>query len=53
MATNENAEKIAKYIDRAKAHDLTLTESDFKEHGGEITIDSMDPGEWLDAMTMD
>ncbi|MFB9780665.1 hypothetical protein [Rhodococcus baikonurensis] len=53
MASDANTEKIARYIAEAKVKGLELRESDFKEHDGDLTLDSMDPSEWIAAMTMD
>lgn len=53
MASDANTEKIARYIVEAKVKGLELRESDFKEHDGDLTLDSMDPSEWIAAMTMD
>lgn len=41
------------YIEKAAKHDIPLELDDFTIIDGEITLDGMDPGDWLDAMTMD
>ncbi|MDZ7912962.1 MAG: hypothetical protein U5O16_14195 [Rhodococcus sp. (in: high G+C Gram-positive bacteria)] len=53
MASAANTEKIAIFIAEAKEKGLELRESDFKEYDGDLTLHSMDPGEWIAAMTMD
>lgn len=53
MVSDANTEKVARYIVEAKVKGLELRESDFKEHDGDLTLDSMDPSEWIAAMTMD
>ena len=53
MASATNTKKIASYIAEAKANGLELRESDFKEYDGDLTLHSMDPSEWIAAMTMD
>ena len=40
-----------KYIARAAEHDITLSYKDFEVIDGEIWLDGMDPGDWIDAMT--
>lgn len=36
----------------ASRHDIPLTREDFTEAGGSLTIDGMDPREWVIAMTV-
>lgn len=42
-----------RHITRAARHDITLTLADFTVSEGDLYLDGMDPGEWLDAMLMD
>lgn len=41
------------HIATAAKHDITLTYKDFTVYEGELWIDSMDPKDWIEAMTMD
>lgn len=45
--------RITRVIERAARHDIQLSVQDFIVEDGLPTIDGMDPGEWLDALTMD
>jgi hypothetical protein len=41
------------HIATAQRAGIDLQPGDFRVIDGELTIDGMDAGEWLDAMTMD
>lgn len=49
----ELAKESAKWIAKAAKHDIELSPGDFMIIDGDLYIDGMDPGEWIDAMTMD
>ena len=42
---------ISGYIAQAAEHELTLRPNNFRVLGGEVTIDGMEPAEWIAAMT--
>lgn len=49
----ELAQEAAKWIQEAAKHDIELSPGNFEIIDGDLYIDGMDPGEWIDAMTMD
>lgn len=44
---------IEKAIQKAALHDIALTPDQFQVMGGDVYLDSMDPDDWIKAMTMD
>lgn len=48
-----DAMAISQYIARARAWGLALDPDDFTATDDGIWLDGMDPGEWIDAVTMD
>jgi hypothetical protein len=41
------------WVREARRSGITLARSDFRFGEGQLTLDGMPAGEWLDAMTMD
>jgi len=51
--TIEMFDEMQRVIEAAVKHNIPLTTDNFKVIDGGLTIDGMDPAEWLDAMTME